>query len=139
MSVSTNKIKRRLAAIVLGAAIGAFVTPTAHAGDRIVDDWFRDVPRVAATQPPPPQGLEGYMIRYYILSLDRSPSGTSDHVVDDWFRDSTSVSPASSSGDGLGAREIGGVAVSAAVLLLLGGLVLGRRQVRHTRHSIEGV
>jgi hypothetical protein len=183
MNPMTTKIARRFAVIVLALTSAALVAPAAQAGDRIVDDWFRDAAPSVAAQPARPTGLNGdYMFRSYFRSLDaaskqasdrivddwfrdvttasgplpqgldgdymfrdylRSVGGTSkqagDHIVDDWFRDSPTAILATTGDDGLRSREILGVACSVAAALLLGGIVLGRRQVRHTRHSIEGV
>jgi hypothetical protein len=108
-----------------------------QSSDRLVDDWFRDSsPASVALRP---QGLDGdYMFRDYLHSLGGTSKQASDSIVDDWFRDAPAATLAASSNDGLGQREILGAAGAVAAALLLGGIVLGRRQVRLTRHSIEG-
>jgi len=150
MNGKTHKIRRRLAAIVLGATAAAFVAPAANAGDRIVDDWFRDAPIGTAYAP-----------------------STSDRIVDDWFRDSSpaqampTLRPMSnlnylykrsvalndlhhsgqtaqvggvsqvSTSDAFdwGNLELGLVAAACGLLLLV-ALGIGARQVRHTRHRL---
>lgn len=142
MNGTTHKIRRRIATVVLGVAAAAIGAPTAPAGDRIVDDWFRDAPAVNTT------------------------SQVSDRIVDDYFRDSpaagTLAAPQekgldgdymlrdylngthfqsqqaeSSSNGGLDLGNIGiGIVGAVCGLLLLTALGIGARQVRHTRHRL---
>lgn len=184
MNPKTTKIARRFAVAVLALASTALVAPAAQAGDRIVDDWYRDAPQGAAVQPavpadlngdhmfrsyfrgldaaskqandrivddwfrdekpvnatPRPHGLDGdYMFRDYLSSVGATPKQANDHILDVSFRDAPAPALVTSSDDGLGSPELLAGAGTVVAALLLGGIVLGRRQVRHTRHSIEGV
>ena len=122
MKVSTHSIrlKRLTSLLVLGAILagtaatvgaGSNDRPAVQAGDRIVDDYFRDPPSVA------------------------TPAG--DRIVDDYFRGPQPVSAAQPTGNGFdwGDWSIGLVAGFGLALGAAGALLLVVHRLPRTRKS----
>jgi hypothetical protein len=117
MKASTHSIRLKrltvlfvLGAIVIGTAatvaIGSNGRPAVQAGDRIVDDYWRDQPSVVAQ--------------------------TGDRIVDDYWRDPQPVTIAQPTGSGFdwGDWSIGLVAGFGLALGIAGALLLVRRLPR---------
>jgi hypothetical protein len=130
MKASTHSIRLKrltlllvLGAIVAGTAatvvVGSNGRPAVQAGDRIVDDYFRDPPIVATS-------AGDRIVDDYFRDPPSVATQAGDRIVDDYFRDPQPVTIAQATGNGFdwGDWSIGlvagfGLALGAAGVVLL--------------------
>jgi hypothetical protein len=144
MKASTHSIrlKRLTLLLVLGAivagtaatvAISSNSRPAVQAGDRIVDDSFRDPPSVATQAAPiehrstwSPTRSGDRIVDDYWRDRPSLVAQTGDRIVDDYFRDPQPVAIAQPTGSGFdwGDWSIGLVAGFGLALGMAGALLL---------------